>query len=133
MIYDFFWSVCCKLNMGIYGPKAIVFLYFCSVAWEFIVTIFSRSHIFCALHVRLYQHKSGRPKMFSKKGVLRNFAKFTGKHLCQVHLRTPFLTEHLWWLCLSTRRKTASGVNDTFQFRKVKDFNNISQFYENWA
>ena len=23
------------------------------------------------------------PKMFSKKGVLKNFAKFTGKHLCQ--------------------------------------------------
>ena len=24
-----------------------------------------------------------RPKVFYKKGVLRNFAKFTGKHLCQ--------------------------------------------------
>ena len=65
-----------------------------------------------------------------KKGVLRNFAKFTGKRLCQSlffnkvagqrpaillkkrlwHrcftvnfakcLRTPFLTEHLWWLLL---------------------------------
>ena len=23
------------------------------------------------------------PEMFCKKGVLRNFAKFTGKHLCQ--------------------------------------------------
>ena len=23
------------------------------------------------------------PKVFYKKGVLRNFAKFTGKHLCQ--------------------------------------------------
>ena len=26
---------------------------------------------------------SSRPKMFCKKGVLRNFTKFTGKHLCQ--------------------------------------------------
>ena len=26
---------------------------------------------------------SSRPEMFCKKGVLRNFAKFTGKHLCQ--------------------------------------------------
>ena len=57
--------------------------------------------------------------MFCKKGVLRNFEKFTGKHLCQSpffnkvaglrpswhrcflvnlakFLRTPFLTEHLW-------------------------------------
>ena len=27
--------------------------------------------------------KSSRPDVFCKKGVLRNFAKFTGKHLCQ--------------------------------------------------
>ena len=26
-------------------------------------------------------YRSSRPKVFSKKGVLRNFAKFTGKHL----------------------------------------------------
>ena len=55
--------------------------------------------------------------MFCKKGVLRNFAKFIGKHLCESLffnkvaclsfplncaklLRTPFLTEHLWWLLL---------------------------------
>ena len=55
-----------------------------------------------------------------KKGVLRNFAKFTRKHLCRrpatllkktlwhrcfpvnfaKFLRTPFFTEHLWWLLL---------------------------------
>ena len=29
------------------------------------------------------QFRSSRPKLFCKKGVLRNFAKFTGKHLCQ--------------------------------------------------
>ena len=74
--------------------------------------------------------RSIRPDLFCKKGVLRNFAKFTGKHLCQSlffnkvtglspatllkkrlwhrcflanftkFLRTPFLTEHLWWLLL---------------------------------
>ena len=68
--------------------------------------------------------------MFCKKGGLRNFAKFTGKHLCQnlffkkvaglrpatllkkrawhwcfpvnftKFLRTPFYIEHLWWLLL---------------------------------
>ena len=66
--------------------------------------------------------------MFCEKGVFRNFTKFTGKHLCQSlffnkvaglrpatlikkslwhkrfsvnfvkFLRTPFLTEHIWWL-----------------------------------
>ena len=27
--------------------------------------------------------RSSRPEVFCKRGVLRNFAKFTGKHLCQ--------------------------------------------------
>ena len=51
--------------------------------------------------------RSSRPEVFCKKGVLRNFTKFTGKHLCQslfffsFFLRTPFLTEHLCWLRLN--------------------------------
>ena len=73
--------------------------------------------------------RSSRPEVFCKKGVLRNFTKFTGKHLCQSpfliklqasglkllkkrlwhtcfpvnfakFLRTPFRTEHLRWLLL---------------------------------
>ena len=28
-------------------------------------------------------YRSSRPEVFCKKGVLRNFSKFTGKHLCQ--------------------------------------------------
>ena len=27
--------------------------------------------------------RSSRPEVFCKKGVVRNFAKFTGKHMCQ--------------------------------------------------
>ena len=37
-------------------------------------------------NINNYQNKtarSSRPEVFCKKGVLRNFAKFTGKHLCQ--------------------------------------------------
>ena len=74
--------------------------------------------------------RSSRAEMFCKKGVFRNFAKFTEKHLCQSlifnkfaglrpatllkkrlwhryfsvnfakFLRTPFLTQHLQWLLL---------------------------------
>ena len=29
--------------------------------------------------------RSSRPDVFCEKGVLRNFAKFTGEHLCQSH------------------------------------------------
>ena len=74
-------------------------------------------------------------------GVLKNFAKFTGKHLCQGHLfnkvaglrpptllkrilwegvflwifvkflRTPFLKEHLWWLLSTFKRRPGHLLN----------------------
>ena len=37
-----------------------------------------------ALNMTIFiHHRSIRPDVFCKTGVLRNFAKFTGKHLCQ--------------------------------------------------
>ena len=55
--------------------------------------------------------RSSRPEVFYKKGVLRNFAKFTGKRLCQSlffakFVRTAFLTEHLGWLLLNCAKKS---------------------------
>ena len=68
--------------------------------------------------------RSSRLQTFFKTGVLKNFAKFTGKHLCQNQpatllknrlwhscfpvnfakfLRTPFFTEQLRWLLLNHR------------------------------
>ena len=32
--------------------------------------------------IRLSIPRSSQPEVFCKKGILRNFAKFTGKHLC---------------------------------------------------
>ena len=79
----------------------------------------------------LSHNRSSRPEVFCKKGVLRNFAKFTGKHLWRSlffnkvpgltpatllakrlwhrcfpvnfvkFLRTPFFIEHLWWLLVA--------------------------------
>ena len=81
-------------------------------------------------HTSSYIYRSSRPEVFCKKGVLRNFTKFTGKRLCQnlffskatglkpatllkkrpwhwcfpvnftKFLRKPFYLEHLWWLLL---------------------------------
>ena len=77
--------------------------------------------------------RSSRPEVFCRKGVLRNFAKFIGKHLCQSFffnqvpgrpanlfrkilwhrcfpvnfakfLRTPLFTERFQWLLLNDER-----------------------------
>ena len=58
-------------------------------------------------NVKFWSHvRSSRPKVFCKKGVLRNFTKFTGKHLCLSlffvkFLRAAFYIEHLRWLFLT--------------------------------
>ena len=81
-------------------------------------------------HKDLQIFRSSRPEVFCKKGIQRNFTKFTGKHLCQrlffnkvaglrpatllkkslwhrcfpvnfaKFLRTPFYKENLWWRLL---------------------------------
>ena len=82
-------------------------------------------------HHQDYLHRSSCPEVFCKKGALRNFTKFTGKHLCQSlflnkvaglqpatlsrkrvwdsgfplnfekYLRTHFFKEHHQWMLLS--------------------------------
>ena len=39
-------------------------------------------------------YKSSSPEVFCKKGVLRNFAKITGKHLCQSLLLLTLLPHY---------------------------------------
>ena len=39
--------------------------------------------VLCMQQMRLCLNRSSRPDVFCKNGVLRNFTKFTGKHLCQ--------------------------------------------------
>ena len=86
--------------------------------------------LFNAISTVFVFFRSSLPEVFCKKSVFRNFAKFTGKRLCQSlffdkiagfrssillkkilwhrcfpvnfvkFLRTPFLTEHLRWLLL---------------------------------
>ena len=60
--------------------------------------------------------RSSLPEVFCRKVVLRNFVKFTGKHLCQKNfakfLRTPFLTEHLRRLLLYTYSKFKTSIID---------------------
>ena len=85
------------------------------------VTVYWRST--CKKTLLFSRVRSNHPKVFRKKGVLGNFAKFTRKRLCQSllrpatllkkilwqrcfpmnfakFLRTSFFIEHLWWLLL---------------------------------
>ena len=113
--------------------------------------------------------------MFYKKGVLRNFAKFRVKHLCQrlflnkiaalrpatllkrslwhrcfplnfaKFLRTPFFTEHVWWLLLNflgSVRTYNSKCNLLENYKKDKVLENyiqklkdfvISIFFKTWS
>ena len=91
-----------------------------------IVSVISYSHIWNKVQKRVWQHirknvfRSSHQKCSMKKGVLINFAKFTGKHMCQslffrkvagLRLRhrcfpvnfceifkSIFLREHLWMI-----------------------------------
>ena len=53
------------------------------------------------------RNRSSRPEMFCKKGVLKIFSKFTGKHPCHslffnivAGQERLFIIEHLRWLLL---------------------------------
>ena len=84
-----------------------------------------------------------RTGMFCKQGALRNFTKFTGKHLCQSlffnkveglrkrlrcfpvnfakFLRTPLFIEHLWWLLLKKKPQSHHGrICVTFKLEKQR-------------
>ena len=68
----------------------IYFTFFLSVVdWTF----YKSNCILLLRHVRV---KSSRQEVFCKKGVLRNFVKFTGKHLCHsLFLKKEALVEVL--------------------------------------
>ena len=71
------------------------------------------------------KNKKQPSEVIYKKGVLKNFAKFIGEHLCQSHflikrlwhrcfpenfakfLRTPFSVEQLRWLLLKNKFLTS--------------------------
>ena len=64
--------------------------------------------------------RTSHPEVFCKKSVLRNFAKFTGKHLCQrtwpatLLTKNTFLTEHLRWLLLNGLQTGGLKNDDIF-------------------
>ena len=84
----------------------------------FLLREHSEVEYFFACFTTYHLLRRSRPEVFCKKGILRSFTKFTGKHLKPAtllkkrlwhrcfpvnsvkFLRTPFYKEHLWWLLL---------------------------------
>ena len=96
----------------------------------------------CKCHEN-FRHRSSCPRMFCKKGVVGNFAKFKGKYLCQKllfnkvaglrpatllkkslwhmcfpvnfakFLRTYFFTKHVWWLLLQITKFSCQERNES--------------------
>ena len=67
-----------------------MFLYFC-ITFLLSPRFHFNTQVYRSLSINKYlvltstptPRRSSRPEVFYKKGVLRNFTKFTGKHLCQ--------------------------------------------------
>ena len=113
-----------------------------------------QSLVYLPVHLRNQQEtllrnnvRNSRPKLFCKKGVLNNFAKFTRKHLCWILFfnkvtvlrpatvlkkrlqyrcfpvnfgkfsRTTFFTEHLWWRLLLCQEWTPRMGGDIELFK----------------
>ena len=104
------------------------------------------------LFINIFYFRSSRPDMFCKKGVLENFAKFYGKHLCQSlffnkvaalrpatllkkrfwdrcfpvnftkFLRTPFFTEQLRWLLFLFQYFLTFAVSSTPKIKMICNF-----------
>ena len=98
--------------------------------------------------------RSSRAEVFCKNGILRNIAKFTGKHLCQSFffnkvagfrfatslkkrlwhrrfpvnfakfLMTSFLKEHLWWLLLNISTELLIGL-PKFSWEKLENLHEM--------
>ena len=110
-----FWSKIVCLELLINFPDYIIK----GTEWiqEHFVLKHSRPNI---EHKTLKMDRSSNPEVFCKKGVLRNFAKFTGKHLCQrtwpatLLTKNTFLTEHLRWLLLNGLQTGGLKNDDIF-------------------
>ena len=96
---------------------------------QYICVYRQKTHLILPVLI-LDEDRSSRPEVFCKKGVLRNFGKFTGKHLCQSLFfdkvfSCEFCTEHLWWLLLTKRKNWF-----TFIFSQKRPSSNLLRHHK---
>ena len=72
--------------------------------------------------------RSSHPEVFCRKGVLRNFAKFTGKHLCQglffkKETLAQVFSSEFCKISKNTFSHRTSAVADSVLFKKLTEGN----------
>ena len=87
--------------------KRFFFLQIWSIAHKTLVSVYL-IHRLCSCHFHLMRFsRSSRREVFCKKGVLRNFRKFTGKYLCQSlffnKVAGMMLKMRLWHRCFPVK------------------------------
>ena len=80
----------------------MVFILFCF--WE---NILFNSHLLVMLLAHVAKHSNNHSQMFSKTGVFKNFAIFTGKNLCSSHFLVKF---QAWRPAFYLKRDSNAGV-----------------------
>ena len=138
------WVLNKKLCKKLFGHKNHHHLLNKYIWYNFFFCLFIKSYLSRATCENASKCRSSRPEAFYKKGIFRNFAKFTGNHLCQSlffnkvaglrpvtllkkrlwymcfpvnftkFLRTPFFIDHLWWLLLQLKRRKNEFLSREF-------------------
>ena len=72
-------TICHKVVTVIAAGNITLWILFLTLSFS----LGNQTVLFVMDYLSVVSFRSSRPEVLYKKGVLRNFAKFTGKHLCQ--------------------------------------------------
>ena len=108
-----------------------------SVHLLFWLTNEQESHVICQMRFR-----SSHPEVFCRKGVLRNFAKFTEKYLRQSLRPATLLKKRVWYSCFPVNfekflrtlfsQNTSGRLLLLLEFFFLKAFATLRHYKEKW-
>ena len=97
---------------------------------------------FKMININSCSYKSSRPEVFCRKGVLRNFAKFTERYLRQSLRPATLLKKRVWHSCFPLNfekflrtlfsQNTSGGLLLLLEFFFLKAFATLRHYKEKW-